>query len=301
MTRIVVIAGPTASGKSALALQIAQRFNGEIITADSMQLYKHLNIGTAKPTIAEQELVKHHLIDLFDFSERIDVYRFLTLAEAAIQDISERGKLPVIAGGTGMYLKALLYGLDDLPGDTELRTQLDDQYDNDASFEALRERMRELDPEALELYKDCRRKLIRALEVKLLSGESILRLRAKPKKLRYDATVKILDWPREILKERIAQRTAQMLDAGWIDEAQNAITNGLLESPTAHQALGYREIGRYLNGEITHKALEDRIITATWQFARRQLTWFRHQHPEAEQILMPDGAQECLKNPFFGV
>ncbi len=282
MNKLLVITGPTASGKSELALRIAAANNGEIISADSMQLYKGLDIGTAKPSAAEKALVPHHLIDVFDFSVRVDVYTFLELAEKAISNIWSRNRLPVIAGGTGMYIKALLYGLDPLPGDRELRAELDRLYDHDEGFGKLKEIMRERSPEDYVRFHQHRRKLIRALEVHTLTGKSMTELQTLHKpQLRYDATVWNLVRDRDELKERIALRTDKMLEAGWIDEARAAIAGGLLESPTAWQALGYSMIGDYLNGKIDYETMRQNIITATWQFARRQITWFKHQHPEA--------------------
>ena len=282
MNKILVICGPTASGKSDLALRIAAETNGEIISADSMQLYKGLNIGTAKPSGDERRRVPHHLIDLFDFSKRVDVYVFLELAEQAIREIHSRGRLPVIAGGTGMYIRALLYGLDPLPGNHELRAELDRLYDHDEGFVRLKELMREKSPDDYERWHNHRRKLIRALEVHTLTGQSISALQTLHRpRLRYDATVWSLVRDREELKQRIALRTNLMLEAGWVEEARAAINAGLLEAPTAWQALGYSIIGEYLNGKIDYEAMRQRIITATWQFARRQITWFKHQHPEA--------------------
>ena len=173
---LVVIMGPTASGKSALALDVARRRGGEIVSVDSMQLYRNLEIGTAQPTAEERREIPHHLVGCFDFHQRIDVFTFVRLADAAVADIRRRGKLPVLAGGTGLYLRAFLYGLDDLPADPALRKKLDAAYDSEAGEGALRERMAELDPAGLERWAGCRRRLIRALEVRLLTGKSILEL-----------------------------------------------------------------------------------------------------------------------------
>ncbi len=284
---IYCIMGPTASGKSALALETALKLNGEIISADSMQCYRGLEIGTAQPTADERKLVPHHLVGFAGYSERIDVFRFVEMAQKCIADIERRGKVPVIAGGTGFYIKALLYGLDDLPGDPELRRQLDSEYDRDDAMDALRERMRELDPAGEARWHDCRRKLIRALEVRLISGKSILELQTGERKLRCPVKSIVLNWPPELLRERIVVRTDEMLARGWIEEAEKAIADGVLDGPTSHQALGYSVIGRYLNNEIDFKTMRERIIIETGQLARRQRTWFRHQHPEAEIADMP--------------
>ena len=294
---LVIFMGPTASGKSALALRAAEQLGGEIISVDSMQLYRGLEIGTAQPTAGEQHRVRHHLVGTFDFHHRIDVFQFQKLADDAIRNVLARGRLPVLAGGTGMYMKALLYGIDDLPADRALRAELDAEFDAPEREEALHRRMAELDPAALERWKNCRRRLIRALEVRLLTGKSILQLqRNSTGTLRYNVRAWKLETPSELLRERIARRTGQMLRAGWIDEAAAAIENGLLESPTAHQALGYRLIGEFLAGRMNRDELRDRIVTATWQLARRQRTWFRHQHPEAAVLPMP-GNENFLPPP----
>lgn len=285
MTKVVVIMGPTASGKSALALKWAQERGGEIVSIDSMQVYRGLEIGTAQPTPEERKAVPHHLVGFMDIHDRVEVFSFCERADAAIADIASRGKLPILAGGTGLYLRSLLYGLDDLPNDRDLRAELDAEYDSADGEAALRERMRELDPAALEKFANCRRRLIRALEVRLITGRSLLELQGVVKpKLRYEAEAWRLDPPAEILKDKIARRAHLMLENGWIDEAKRALDDGLLATPTAHQALGYRLIAEHLRGAFDRAELEKRIVTATWQFARRQRTWFRHQHPEARAI-----------------
>ncbi len=287
LPELLVIAGPTASGKSALAMQLAQKLATDIISGDSMQFYRTLNIGVAKPTLLEQQQVKHHLIDILDIQERVDVFRFLSLAEAEIAQVSREKKLPMVVGGTGMYLKALLYGLDDLPGDVVLRAELDEKYDNDEHFDDLKKLMQTVDPQALAKWHQHRRKLIRALEVITLCGKSITLLQQGARPLRWKAKVLIILPEREALKSRIALRTKEMLADGWIAEAEAVLAAGLLNTPTAHQALGYDLIGEYLAGKLSLKQLEELIITKTWQFARRQITWFKNQHPEAEFLSYP--------------
>ncbi len=288
--KIAVICGPTASGKSGLAFEAALSLNGEIISADSMQLYRGLDIGTAKPTKKERSRVPHHLLDLFDISERLDVYRYITLAETAIRDIHSRGRLPILTGGTGMYIRALLYGLDPLPSNPELRAELDKEFDSEAGFEKLKEIMSVRDPEDFQRWHQHRRKLIRALEVFELTGKSITELQKTwdgTQSPRYEVFSRRLDWDRNILKSRILRRTDEMLAAGWIDEASRMIEQGLLTSPTAHQALGYKIIANYLEGKLDFRTMHDRIVTETWQFARRQITWFKNKHPESSPLAMP--------------
>jgi len=287
--KTAVIMGPTASGKSSLALKLAADFNGEIISADSMQIYKGLDIGTAKPSLQELREIPHHLINLYDIEQKLDVYRFVELAEAAIKEIHSRGKLPIIAGGTGFYIHALLYGLDTLPGDPKLRSGLDAEYDNPAGYEKLKELMRVKDSADFERWHMHRRKLIRALEVFTLTGKSITELQTLNKpELRFPVISWNLCREREELKRRIAERTRIMLEAGWIEEAETAIKAGILKTPTAHQVLGYKVIGEYLDKKIDYETMRKRIITSTWQLARRQITWFKKQHPEAANIRMPE-------------
>lgn len=285
-----VIMGPTASGKSTLALELAQRLSGEIISADSMQIYRGLNIGTAKPSQEERRRVPHHLVDHIDFTEKYDVFRFAADAERLVGEIRGRRHLPVIAGGTGLYLRAFLYGLDTLPASPELRRELDEAYDNDVRFPELQSLMEREDPADFARFGKHRRKLIRAREVFLLSGSPMALLQERWKKSppRADARSFVLVWDNAALRERIAARCAQMLDSGWIEEAEHFLKQGLRDSPTAWQVLGYREIAACLAGKLKRAELQEKITTATWQFARRQNTWFRTQHPEAERMPMPD-------------
>ena len=288
--------GPTASGKSALALELARRTGGEIISADSMQLYKGMEIGTAKPSAAELEEIPHHLLNLLDFTERADLFSFCERAEESIAEIRSRGRRPIIAGGTGLYLRALVYGLDPMPSDQSLRKELDSLYNSEEGFIKLKERMKSEDPSDLERWSGHRRRLIRSLEVLLLSGHPMCELQktwpvASP---RADMRCFKLSWEREELKRRIAMRCDAMFEAGWIEEARTLIAKGLLESPTARQALGYSLIAEHLAGHLSFEKLSESIKTATWQFARRQMTWFRNQHPEALEIKMPAGVDEIL-------
>ena len=302
---VIAIMGPTASGKSALALELARRFNGEIISVDSMQLYRGLEIGTAQPTAAERAEIPHHLVGIYDFSERAEVFTFCRLAEQAIAGARARGRLPILVGGTGFYFKALLYGLDDLPADPALRRELNEKYDSDEAEPALHELMKQTDPEALARWHTCRRRLIRALEVKLLCGRSLLELQqgSASRRRRDDVRMFTLMPEADELKQKINRRTGEMLAAGWIEEARTAIAAGLQDSPTAYQALGYRLIGEMLAGRLPVAELPGRIAVATWQYARRQRTWFRHQHPEALQLTGADislpRALEKISNPAY--
>lgn len=282
-----VIMGPTASGKSDLALAVARASSGEIISADSMQQYRGLDIGTAKATAAEQAEVPHHLIDVLSIGEKSDIFQYCDRAERAVREILSRGARPVMEGGSGLYLHAFLYGLDHLPADPRIRKELDRKYDDPEHFPELCTIMESCDPADLEKFGTHRRKLIRAYEVFLLSGRPMAELQSGPRKPRAGFRQFLLVWDRAALRERIFRRTEIMLSSGWIEEAERMISAGLLRSPTAWQALGYARIGEYLSGAISRTELRDRIAVATCQYARRQMTWFRHRHPEAEPVAMP--------------
>lgn len=292
-----VLMGPTASGKSALAIACARAFHGEIISADSMQVYRELNIGTAKPSPEEQREIPHHLIDILDLQERFDLFSFRDRAEALIAEIRKRGKLPILAGGTGLYLRAVLYGLDNMPSDRELRKKLDAEFDHPEGFEKLKELMRQRAPDDYAKSSMHRRRLIRSYEILLLTGKSMTELQKSWKRNppRRDAVQFVLQWDREELKRRIRLRCEEMLRAGWIEETRRLRDRGLFSAPTAWQALGYPLIRDYLDGTIPREALPDRIATATWQFARKQLIWFRGQHPGAVPLDMTRSEKQLLE------
>ncbi len=282
---MIVLMGPTASGKSSLAMQIAQKLPIEVISADSMQIYKGMDIGVAKPTTNEQNQVPHHLIDLLDISEPINVFRYVEFAKRAICEIRKRGHIPLLVGGSGMYIRALLYGLDPLPSDPKLREELDVKFDSPEGFEKLKRLMKQIDPEDFARWEKHQRKLIRALEVFKLTGESITVLQ---KTWNTGLKFKVKAWriviERAVLRARIAKRTDQMIKQGWIEETEKLIQRGLLESPTAKQAIGYPVIANFLAGTIDETQMRDKIVTVTSQFARRQDTWFRNKHPEAVSL-----------------
>ena len=282
---LIVYIGCTASGKSSAALAEAEKLGGEIISCDSMQFYKDLPIGTAQPSAEERARVPHHLVGTLELDQRMTVAEYCPLAENAIAEVRSRGNVPILCGGTGLYVKSLICGMDNLPADVDLRKELDEKYDSDAGEAALIEEMRRLDPAGLEKWQNCRRKLIRALEVRLISGKSILTFQSGQNQRRVPCIVRLIDRPSDELKSRIRARAQQMLDIGWIDEAQRAIAKGLFNTPTAHQALGYKIIAEYLAGNFDKTALLDRISTATWQYARRQRTWFRHQPPVPDDVI----------------
>ena len=289
MIRFPVIMGATASGKSSLALELARRYRGEIISADSMQIYRELDKGTAKPTPEELKEIPHHLVNILNMQERSDVFSMVSRMESAVQEIRERKNLPIVAGGTGLYLRALLYGMDDVPADQSLRKQLDSQFDSPEGHEQLKCIMERECPSDYFRWKDHPRKLIRAREVFLLCGTemTVLQKAWKERPPRMDAVSFLLVWDREELNRRIFLRCGEMLENGWIEETERLMSIGLFETPTAWQALGYSIIRDHLLGKIKKDDLCEKISIATRQFAKRQMTWFTGQHPEAIRIPMP--------------
>lgn len=284
---IPVIMGPTAAGKSELAFALAREYGGEIVSADSMQFYRGLDIGTAKPTVEERRLVSHHLIDSLDISEKSDVFRFRTDALRIIGEIQTCGHLPVVAGGSGLYLHALVYGLDSLPAKQSLRDELDAAYDNEEHFSELAAIMERECPLDFKHFYPHRRKLIRAREVFLLSGRQISELQSGGFTPDPAFSQFVLVRDRADLVNRIRRRAAMMLESGWIEEAREMLAKGLLQAPTAWQAIGYAQIGNYLAGKMTRDELLESIVIATRQYARRQASWFRSQHKEAVFLSVP--------------
>ena len=284
----LILTGPTACGKTALALDLAERIGGEIVALDSMTVYRGMDIGTAKPPAAEQARVRHHLINVLDPWESLTVAWWLARAGAACTDITARGKRPIFVGGTPFYLKALLHGLfDGPPADAELRTALEAEAARDGNA-ALHARLATIDPKtAARLHPNDVRRVVRALEVHTLTGRPISDWQqtwdtpafagaAEPAPPPARIPAAVLALPREVLYERINRRVGAMLGAGWLDEvrALRALPHPL--SREARQALGYRELLEYLENGGDWNDTVELIRTHTRQFAKRQLTWFRH-------------------------
>ncbi len=279
-TRILAIVGPTASGKTALAVSLAERLGGEVISCDSMQIYRGMDIGTAKPTKAEQRGVPHHLIDVAEPHEPFSAMEYVEAANAAVRDITARGKLPVFCGGTGLYLDAFLRGgMPETPGaDARLREELH-AFALSQGEEALHQELAAVDPEsAAATHPHNLRRVIRALEIYRLTGvpksEWDRRSRILPSK--YNAAVIGLSFTdRAMLYARIERRVDEMLAMGLLDETRALREAGVFDrSPTAAAAIGYKELLPYLEGSCTLEEAVEELKTATRRYAKRQLTWF---------------------------
>ncbi|MCX8108717.1 MAG: tRNA (adenosine(37)-N6)-dimethylallyltransferase MiaA, partial [Verrucomicrobiae bacterium] len=278
----ILLTGPTACGKSEIAVELGTLIGVEIITVDSMQVYRGLDIGTAKPTKEQLAKVPHHLIDVVDISQPFDVAHYLSLATEAIRVVRAHGRLPLFCGGTGLYFKALIYGIGSAPPpDLKLRAELEA-----TPLTVLLDKLAKLDPETFErIDKQNPRRVIRALEVVLLQGKPLSEQRAKwpaerpPPPLPAQVPLFGIARDPEDLKKRISARVDAMFAQGLVEETERLLALGLAKNKTAMQALGYRQVVDHLLGK---RSLEDTIAlvkTRTWQFARRQLNWFRHQLP----------------------
>jgi len=288
MNSPIFIAGPTATGKSEIALLLAEKSGGEIISADSMQVYRGLDIGTAKPSSAERARVPHHLIDICNLTENFDAAQFVRCAQKAVAEIQARNKVPIFCGGTGLYFKAFISGLGEAPAtDSGLRTELEA-----ASFEALLHELRERDPEAYaQIDKQNPRRIIRAVEVIRLTGKKFSEQRAEWKsevKSQKSENFYCLTRPSADLHARINARVDAMFARGLVDETRALLQHGLAENKTAMQAIGYRQVVEHLRGERSLVDTIELVKSRTRQFAKRQLTWFRR-HGNCEWIELPHG------------
>ncbi len=279
-TKILAVVGPTASGKSSLALALAREWNGEIVSCDSMQVYRRMDIGTAKPTAAEQAEVRHHMIDVVEPDEDFSCADYVTYAAAAVEDCAARGKLPILCGGTGLYLDALLRKNDFAPETTDeaVRQELSDFAEAHGAI-ALHDELRRVDPESAEaIHPNNVKRVIRALEIYRVSGltKTELDRRSLEGGDRYDATVVGLRYAdREILCGRIDRRVDLMLREGLAEETRRLLEEGVFErNRTAAQAIGYKEILPYCRGEEPLDVAAERLKIATHRYAKRQMTWF---------------------------
>ena len=300
MHNIICIAGPTASGKTALAVELAKELNGEVISCDSMQIYRRMDIGTAKPTLEEMQGIVHHMLDVAEPDEDFSVSRYCEMATPILDDILARGKTAIIAGGTGLYMDSLIRGNDFAPyPSTGARERLEAAAD-EKGMEYMLEKLRSIDPEAAEkLHLADRKRIIRALEVFEETGQTITahnkRTQAIPP--RYEPLWLGLDFePRQKLYDRIDLRVGMMLEQGLVKEIQELLDSGIPAKCTAMQAIGYKEFTGALDGQCTMEEAADEVRKASRRYAKRQLTWFRRN--EKMRWLIRDshwGSEEILQ------
>ena len=277
MNNIICIAGPTASGKTALAVELAKELNGEVVSCDSMYVYKRMNIGTAKPTLEEMEGIVHHMIDIVEPDEDFSVSKYCDMAAPIVDDIVSRGKTAIIAGGTGLYMDSLIKGNDFAPVPaTGVREQLEAKAEI-VGFEAMLAELRAIDPESADRLKDTRR-VIRALEVYYETGITMTEHNRRTQALppRYNPLWIGLDFAeRSELYRRIDLRVSIMLEMGLIQEIRELLDSGIPEKCTAMQAIGYKEFVAALKGECTVEEAADQVRMFSRRYAKRQLTWLR--------------------------
>ena len=276
--KIIVICGPTASGKTALSIQLAKKIDGEIVSADSMQIYEDMDVGTAKPSIEEMEGMKHYLIGNVSPTVRYSVANFKKDAINAINEIIQKGKTPIIVGGTGLYVDSLVQGIeyDDTEIDLEYRNQLE-EVAKEHGLDYLYNKAIQIDPTAMEkISNNDKKRIFRVLEIYHATGKTktMQEYESKQKENPYDYKVFAIDMDREKLYERINKRVDIMIANGLVDEVKKLISK-YSELPTAIQGLGYKEVVLYLNNEITYDEMVEKIKLETRHYAKRQLTWFR--------------------------
>ena len=298
MNNIICIAGPTASGKTALAVELAKEFHGEVVSCDSMQIYRRMDIGTAKPTLEEREGIPHHMIDVAEPDEDFSVSKYCEMAAPIIDDIIARGKTAIIAGGTGLYMDSLIKGNDFAPFPaTGHRDRLEEKL-NTVGLDAMIAELSAIDPESVDRAQRNPRRIVRALEVFYETGETITSHNLKTQAIppRYNPLWLGLDFePRKLLYDRIDLRVGIMLEMGLEKEIRDLLASGIPASCTAMQAIGYKEFLSAMDGQCSLAEAADQVRQSSRRYAKRQLTWFRrnpnmnwlprHEDEGAEEIL----------------
>ena len=276
--KVIVICGPTASGKTALSIELAKKINGEIVSCDSMQIYKEMNIGTAKPTKEEMQGIKHYMIDIISPDERYSVADYKKQAKESIKEILSKGKVPIVVGGTGLYVDSLIYEIDypEIEFDEKYREELEQEVE-ERGLEALYEKAKEIDEEAIKkISLNDKKRILRILEIYHATGKNKTEQEKESRKtpVEFDYKVFALNMDREKLYERINKRVDLMIENGLIEEVEN-IYKKYNKFPTAMQGLGYKEVVQYLEKRLTKEEMIEKIKQETRKFAKRQLTWFR--------------------------
>ena len=301
MKKMLAVIGPTASGKSGLAVELCKKYGGEVVSCDSMQVYKKMNIGTAKPTEKEMQGVPHHLIDFLEPGSEYSVSDYVADAERCVIDVQSRGMLPVFCGGTGLYIDSYLSGIEfsDFENNPEIRKRLENEFENEG-IEKIFERLKAADPkisETIDIHNT--KRIIRALEVYETTGVTMTEWnrRSLVNANKKDCLVIGLDFEsRELLYERIDKRVDIMLEMGLLEETEELLKAGLLSSKTASQAIAYKEFLPYFNGENSLDSCVELLKRSSRRYAKRQLTWFRR-NKEIKWIfrdnMSADGVVEC--------
>ena len=307
MDKIICVVGPTASGKTALAVELAKQYNGEVVSCDSMQIYRRMDIGTAKPTAEEMQGIRHHMIDIVEPDEDFSVSRYCDMATPIVEDILARGKTAVIAGGTGLYVDSLIRGNDFAPIPATGHRQKLEQRLEAEGLQILAEQLQQIDPQALQRAQNNPRRIIRALEVYLETGETItahnLRTQTIPSKFQ-PVWIGLDFYNRSDLYARIDHRVETMVEMGLLHEIQQLLASGIPEKCTAMQAIGYKEFVDTLSGRCSVEDAVALVQQSSRRYAKRQLTWFRRndrvqwilRQPEtsADEILAQ--ARQILRN-----
>ncbi len=306
MKKVVVVCGPTASGKTALAVALAKAHNGEVVSADSMQIYRRMDIGTAKPTREEMEGIPHHMIDVIDPEEDFSVARYVDMAARCVDDILSRGKLPIIAGGTGLYIDSLLSGrtFSAFSPESPLRGELEGRIRSEGG-QVLLDELAKVDPEsAARLHPNDEKRIVRALEVYLTTGKTITQHNAETLAIppRYDALTLNLSYEhREDMWGRIDRRVDVMMEQGLVAEVRALLGSGVPEKCTAMQAIGYKEMVQAIRVTGDYAAGAEEIKLRSRQYAKRQLTWFKR-NAAAKQIVWghePNFAQALRRSTEY--
>ena len=276
--KVIVICGPTASGKTALSIELAKKINGEIISSDSMQIYKYMDVGTAKPTQEEMQGIQHYLLNFVEPNQRYSVAEFKKDAENAIEQILAKGKVPIIVGGTGLYVDSLIYGIEyqDIKLDENYRAELEKRVEKEG-LETLYIEAQKIDSQAVEkISENDKKRILRILEIYHATGKNKTEQEIESRKngVKYDYKVFAINMDREKLYERINKRVDIMIEQGLIEEVENLLKK-YNEFPTAMQGLGYKEVVEYLENKISKEEMIEKIKRETRRYAKRQLTWFR--------------------------
>lgn len=282
MNKVIVIAGPTATGKTALSVKLAKKLGGEVVSADSVQIYKGLNIGSAKPTMEETEGVPHHMIDILEPTASFSVADFCARAKETIFQILSGGGVPIVAGGTGLYISSLVDNVSFIKEETDksVRASLVKELE-EIGKEAMHEKLEKIDPQAAAaIHPNNTKRVIRALEVFFATGKTLTEQNARSKQTKspFDFVLCALSCDREILYDRINQRVDKMVDAGLFREVESLLAGGVPASCQSMQGIGYKEAVLFLNGEITKEECIEKIKQNSRNYAKRQLTWFRREN-----------------------